>query len=66
MSSPTKSRGSASPHYVLEGGGGGGGSGIRDKDMESCSSSVTIQSDVTLRKHNMRRFSRSLDGLFQV
>ena len=69
ISSPTKSRGSASPHHFLEGGrdGGGGGRrrGSKDGDVEVCGS-VPVQGDPTLRGHNLKRLSRSLDGLFLV
>lgn len=65
ISSPTKSRGSSSPHYGLEDGGSS-----KEKGMESCGDSTegVIQHDATFRSYtnNMRRLSRSLDGLYLV
>ena len=67
MSSPTKSRGSASPHYGLESGSS------KEKGMESCGGGEdgeggVIQRDATFRSYtnNVRRLSRSLDGLYLV
>lgn len=67
ISSPTKSRGSSSPHYGLEGGSS------KEKGMESYGGGEDgeggeIQRDATFRSYtnNMRRLSRSLDGLFLV
>ena len=53
MNSPVKLRdASASPHYALE---------TREFDYFN-----KLQTTATLRGHNMRRLSRSLDRLFQV
>ena len=62
ISSPTKSRGSSSPHYGLE-------DGSKEKGLESCGGAGEgeIQRDATFRSYsNMRRLSRSLDGLYLV
>ena len=68
LSSPTKSRGSSSPHYGLEDGGSS-----KEKGMESCGGGGeggegVVQHDATFRSYtnNMRRLSRSLDGLYLV
>ena len=67
ISSPTKSRGSSSPHYGLEDGGSS-----KEKGMESCGGGDggegVIQRNATFRSYtnNMRRLSRSLDGLYLV
>ena len=60
ISSPTKSRGSASPHHFLE-----GGSGSKETELELCGK-VPLRGDPTLRRHNRKRLSRSLDGLLLV
>ena len=60
ISSPTKSRGSASPHHFLE-----SGSSSKEKELELCGK-VPLRGDPTLRRHNRKRLSRSLDGLFLV
>ena len=60
ISSPTKSRGSASPHHFLE-----GGSSSKEKELELCGN-VPLRGDPTLRHHNRKRLSRSLDGLLLV
>lgn len=71
ISSPTKSRGSTSPHHFLEGGGNrvgrreGERRGSKDRDME-LGETVVIRGDPTLRGHNLKRLSKSLDGLFLV
>lgn len=61
ISSPTKSRGSASPHHFLE----GGSSGNKEKELKLCGN-VPLRGDPTLRRHNRKRLSRSLDGLLLV
>ncbi len=67
ISSPTKSRGSSSPHYGLE-----DGMSSKEKGMEGYrggdGAEGVIQHDATFRSYtnNMRRLSRSLDGLYLV